>query len=89
MKSLLYQEGSPFSASADCTTLPCRLEIPISIRKYGRIYNFVLRDRIIPEDPYLILSKATGFALRTGEIYNGTPPKRTVKDFLIKSSVIV
>jgi hypothetical protein len=59
----------------------------IPVRKGGRIYRFVLRDKVIPEDPYLIMVKAAAFAIQTGEAYNGTPPGREVKDFLIKSNI--
>lgn len=90
MKSLLYQDGgSPFTEPTECGALPCRTEVPITIAKYGKLYQFVLRDKIVPEDPYLILVKAAGYALALGEAYNGTPPERSVKDFLIKSSVVI
>lgn len=88
MKSLLFQAGAtPFSEPSGCTALPCRTEVVIPVRKGGRIYRFVLRDKVIPEDPYLIMVKAAAFAIQTGEAYNGTPPGREVKDFLIKSNI--
>lgn len=90
MKSLLFQPGTtPFSEPSSCTALPCRTEVRIPIRKGGRIYTYVLRDKIVPEDPYLILVKAAAFAILTGEGYNGTPPDRSVKNFLIKNNVTI
>lgn len=89
-QSLLFANPPvlPYSVPPGCG--PCdRTEIPISIRKNGRIYRFVLRDKITVEDPYLILVKAAGFAIAQGEPYSGTPPPRTVKDFLIKSNVVI
>lgn len=88
MKSLLFQE-SVFSQPPSCSALPCRQEIPINIRKGGRIYRFVLRDKIAPEDPYLIMVKAKAFSIQTGEAYNEKPPQRSVKDFLIKSNLVI
>ena len=61
----------------------------INVRKDGRIYKYVLRDKLVPEDPYLVLVKAGAFARLTGEAYNGTPPDRAVRDFLVKSNVII
>lgn len=90
MRSLLFQDGaSPFSEPSDCAALPCRFEVQLNLRKNNRIYKFVLRDKVVPEDPYLVLVKATAFAIKTGEPYNGNPTGRTIKDFLIKNSVVI
>jgi len=89
MKSLFYQENSPFSYMSTCDISPCRQEVTVTVRKDGRIYRCVLRDKVVPEDPYIMLLKATAFALKTGEAYNGLPPKRGVKDFLIKNNVVI
>lgn len=87
-RSLLYVQGAtPFSEPAMC--LPGRTEIPLTLRKNGRIYRFVMRDKVTVEDPYIVLIKARGFAIRTGEPYGATPPSRAVRDFLIKSSVVI
>lgn len=88
MKSLLFQDvGIPFTVPVECSELTKRKEVPISIRSGGRIYRYVLRDKIAPEDPYLVLVKATAFAIRTGEPYNGSVPGRDIRDFLIKNNV--
>jgi hypothetical protein len=88
MKSLLFQDaGLPFVVPAECSALTKRKEVPVNIKKNGRIYRFVLRDKIAPEDPYLILVRAAAFAIQTGEAYNGTPPSRAIRDFLIKTNV--
>jgi hypothetical protein len=89
MKSLLFQEGSAFPVPPGCSALPCRQEVPISIKKDGRIYRFMVRDKIVPEDPYLMLTKALAFSIQTGEAYNGTSPNRALKDFLIKGRVVI
>lgn len=88
MRSLLYQEGAtPFLQPEGCG--PGRVEVPLTVRKDGRLYRYILRDKLMPEDPYLVLVKATAFAIQTGEPYSGTPPDRTLRDILIKSSVII
>jgi len=90
MKSLLFQPGTlPFVEPVGCSNDPCRTEVPFAVRKNGRIYRFVVRDKIIPEDPYFVLVKATAFAIQQGEPYNGRTPNRAVKDFLIKNSVVI
>lgn len=88
MKSLLFQNaGIPFEIPAACSELTKRKEVPIDIKKDGRIYHYVLRDKIAPEDPYLVLVRAAAFAIQTGEAYNGSTPGRDIRDFLIKSNV--
>lgn len=88
MKSLLFQDGAtPFEEPATCGT--GRQEVTLNIRKDGRLYRFVLRDKIMPEDPYLVMVKAAAFAIQTAEPYNGTPPARSIRDFLIKQGVVI
>jgi hypothetical protein len=89
MKSLLFQGVTPFEEPPGCTALPCRTEVPVSIRKNGRIYRITLRDKVIPEDPYLVMLKAQAFAVSQGEPYVGRPPSRAVRDFLIKDTVVI
>jgi len=86
-KSLLFTGELPFGVPPGCA--PCRQEVAFSIRKFGRIYNFKLRDKIAIEDPYLVMVKAEAFALQQGEPYAGIPPERLVRDFLIKSNVVI
>lgn len=88
MKSLLFQEGAtPFTEPLECGV--GRQEVSLAIKKDGRTYRYVLRDKIAAEDPYIILVKAAAHAIQTGEPYNGTPPNRGVRDFLIKQSVVI
>ena len=89
MKSLLHQNVTPFTIPPECSALPCRAEVPITIRKNGRLYRFVLRDKLVPEDIQITLTKAAAFAISQQEPYNGQPPERSVKDFLIKDQVII
>lgn len=84
-KSLLFTGELPFVVPPGCG--PCRQESTVTIRKYGRLYTLKLRDKIAIEDPYLVLVKAEAFAIQQGEPYSGLTPSRTVRDFLIKSSV--
>jgi hypothetical protein len=86
-KSLLFTGVLPYSEPPGCS--PGRKEVPITLRKYGRLYKLVLRDKIAIEDPYLVLIKAAAFAIREGEPYAGRPPERSVRDFLIKTSVVI
>jgi hypothetical protein len=86
-KSLLFTGVLPFHDPPGCG--PGRQEVPITIRSDGRLYNFIVRDKIVAEDPYLVLVKASAFAIRTGEPFSGLPPERSVRDFLIKSNVVI
>lgn len=87
-KSLLYQPNSTMQVPPGCG-LCDRIEVPVSLRKNGRIYRFVLRDKIVTEDILIIMIKAAAFAISQGEPYAGTPPSRSLKDFLIKDSVTI
>lgn len=90
MKSLLYQEGAtPFSEPSGCSALPCRDEVPITLRKDGRLYKFVLRSQVVPEDVYVPMVKAIAFAIQESEPYSGTPPARAVRDFMVKNNVVI
>jgi hypothetical protein len=84
-KSLLFTGDVPFGVPPGCG--PCRQEVTVTIRKHGRLYTMVLRDKIVVEDPYLVLVKAEAFALAQGEPYAGIVPPRSLRDELIKSNL--
>lgn len=86
-KSLLFTDTLPFGVPPGCS--PGRQEVSFTIEKFGRLYTFKLRDRIVVEDPYLVMVKAEAFAIQQGEPYAGIPPERAVRDFLIKSNVVI
>ena len=87
-KSLLYQDSTQMTVPPGCL-LGERTEVPVSIRKNGRIYRFMMRDKIVTEDLLGIMVKAAAFAISQGEPYAGTPPPRSVKDFLIKTDTVI
>lgn len=86
-KSLLFTNTLPFGVPPGCA--PCRQEVTFTVRKFGRLYTFKLRDKISVEDPYLVLVKAEAFAIAQGEPFAGIPPERAVRDFLIKQNVVI
>lgn len=87
-KSLLAQDNPPFVVPPGCG-LCARTEVPISLRKDGRIYHFVLRDKVVVEDLLVVAIKAAAFAISQSEPYMGTPPSRAVRDFLIKQNTVI
>jgi hypothetical protein len=89
MKSLLFQGVTPFEEPPTCAAIPCRTEVPVTIRKKGKLFKFVLRDKLVPEDMYLVLVRAAAYALQTGTANVALPPARSVRDFLIKDSVVI
>lgn len=78
---------SPFTPPPGCG--PGRMESTVRMQKAGKMYNFVFRDKIVPEDWYLTAYKAAAFSIARTEEYRGVPTDRTVRDFLIKSNLIV
>ena len=89
MKSLLYVAGATNLTLPPGCGICDRVEVPISIRSDGRIYRFILRDKVVVEDPYLVMVKALAFSIRQGEPYPATPPSRKIRDFLIKTRDVV
>lgn len=89
MKSLLFQGVTPFIEPPECGTNPCRTEVPLTIRRNGRLYKFVLRDRVVPEDPYLTMVKAKAFSIQQGEPYRMQLVARGPRDLLIKDNVVI
>ena len=87
-KSLLFQDNPPHATPPGCGMCD-RNEVPVTLRKNGRIYRFVLRDKIVVDDVYLTQVKAAAFAIQQGEPFAGQPPARSVRDFLIKLDVVV
>lgn len=86
-KSLLFAEGQVLQQPPGCG--PCRQEVRATIRKGGRLYTMVIRDKVVVEDPYFVMVKAAAFAISQNEPYMGRSTPRAVKDFLIKSNVVV
>ena len=86
-KSILFSGTLPYEEPETCK--PGRQEVFVTLKKYGRFYRFVVRDKIIVEDPYLVMVKAGAFAISQGEPYAAQTPERSVRDFLIKSNVVI
>lgn len=89
MKSLLAQGLTPFTPPKSCDLANPRTEVTFNYKKDGRVYRFIARDKVIPEDPYFVLVKAAAFAVMQAEPYNGRTPSRTLKDFLVKSNLVI
>ncbi len=87
MKSQLFTDASPFTQPPECQ--PCRTEVIKVFRKDGRLYRVVIRDKVTVEDPYLVMVKAYAFAVGQGEPYMGQMTSRAVRDFLIKTDVVI
>lgn len=68
---------------------PGRQESELRMYANGKMYNFVFRDKIIPDDVYIVLLKATAFSIARTEEYRGVPPSRAVRDYLIKSNISI
>ncbi len=86
MLSKLFQPAPPFPGHLVCG--PCRQEQRVTVVRNGYRYHYVLRDKLAVEDPYLVLIKATAFAIQQNTGYPGDVVPRTVRDFLIKSAIV-
>ncbi len=86
-RSILFSGTLPYEEPETCK--PGRQESFVTIKKDGRLYRFVVRDKICVEDPYLVMVKAAAFAIAEGEPYSGQTPERSVRDFLIKTNIVI
>lgn len=82
MKSILFQPNPPFVEPDTCK--PGREETLIPLVKDGRVYEFTITDKLVCEDPYIVLVKAGAFAIQTDEPLMAVPPPRAIRDVLIK-----
>jgi len=88
MKSILFTQN--LREPPDCAFgNGCRREYKYAINAGGRMYTLTVRDKIMPEDPYLMMVKATAFAYKSGEAWSGVSPDRSLKDRMIKNNAII
>lgn len=87
MRTLLGRSPSvtPLSEIPGCA--PGRMETVRVIRKDGRLYRMVIRDKIVAEDPYLVMVKAEAYAIKTNTENASQVTPRSIRDVLIKSNV--
>lgn len=68
----------------------CRIELE---KRYplanGRMVTVIVRDSVVPEDPYLVLVRAKALSVRTGEALNASRTTRAIKDLLIKTNISI
>lgn len=69
-----------------CPRREARQSYPIA---NGKIVTVIIRDSVVPEDPYLVLAKAFALAARTGEGFKAQQTPRRIKDALIKTTVTI
>ncbi len=86
MKSLIYSDPN-LNVPPGCGL--GRDEVVKVISKDGRLYRMVIRDKIVAEDPYLVMAKASAFAIQQGENFPANPPERNMRDFLVKTNVVI
>ena len=53
----------------------------------GRLISVIMRDTVVPEDPYINMARAKALSLRTGEPYDADRVDRSIKDYLIKTNI--
>jgi hypothetical protein len=87
MRSLLGRTPAvtPISELPGCEA--GRTETVRVIRKGGRLYRMVIRDKVVVEDPYLMMVKAEAYSIKTGTENAAKTTPRSIRDVLIKSNV--
>lgn len=69
-----------------CPRRESRRSYPIA---NGKIVTVILRDSVVPEDPYLVLAKAYALSVKTGEGFKAQATPRRIKDALIRTNVTI
>jgi hypothetical protein len=87
-KSLIFQDNPPHAIPPGCGACD-RNEVKLTLRKNGRLYRYILRDKVVVEDIYVVMLKAAAFSIQQGEPYAGTPPDRSIRDFILKQNVVI
>lgn len=87
MISLLHQPNPPFDQPPGCS--PGRTETTKRFFKNGKVYTMTWRDKITIEDPFLVMVRASAYAIRMNEPYGARTPRRDYRDYLIKSSLVI
>jgi len=55
----------------------------------GRLVRVILRNSLVPEDPYLSLARAQALSIRTGDTFDADRIRRSIKDHLIKTNISI
>lgn len=87
MRSKLSLTNPPFEVPLECGVT--RTETTKRYVKNGKIYTMTLRDKIAVEDPYLVMVRASAYAIRTGEPYGARTPRRDYRDVLVRSNLVI
>ena len=87
MKSLLFTTYSPFGTPPGCGL--GRQESLVTIPYQGQLYYMTIRDKIVPEDPYLVMVKGGAYSVNHSVPYPATAPERSLLDFLVKNNVVI
>ncbi len=87
MRSLMFHSPAltPFQELPECRA--GRLETVKVIRKDGRLYRMVVRDKVLVDDPYLVAVKAQAYGIRTNTEVTLDTVQKELRDALIKSNV--
>lgn len=55
----------------------------------GRRVTYIIRESVIPEDPYLSLARAKALTVRTGEAFASERVSKEIRDYLIKTNIAI
>lgn len=66
-----------------------RREVYVKTKVGGQEVTMIMRDSIVPEDPYLNLARAAAYTRMTGKIFPAPRVPRSVKDHLIRLNISI
>ena len=73
---------------AGTNKIPCRNELVLRFPMAdGTTRTVIVRDTLVPFDPYLKLVRAKLLSIRTGEEFGADVTSRALKDALIKQNI--
>ena len=71
---------------SSCNRREAKQSYPIA---NGKVVTVILRDSLVPEDPYLLLARAKALSLKAGTEVKATATSRKIKDVLIKTNITI
>lgn len=64
-----------------------RIENTLEVMVGGQKVTLILRDTVVPEDPYLNLARAAAYAKMTGKVFPAPRVPRSIKDHMIRLNI--
>lgn len=90
--SVVYGEGfgrTYVKPTSSTTKTGRRKEVTVNTIVGGQQVTMIMRDAIVPYDPYLVLVRAAAYQRMKGGPFPVPRTPRSIKDFLIRTNIAI